>query len=255
MSSSPDRPAPRRPVAILVCGRTVPPVAARCGDFADWFRAGLGLDERAAPAIDLAAGEPLPAVEALGGVAVTGSPAMVTEEEPWSVAAERWLGRAHAAGLPLLGVCYGHQLLARALGGEAGWNPAGREIGSVPLTLTAAADDDPLLGGLESPLIVQQSHSQSVLRLPAGAVLLGSSALDPHQAFRVGPTSWGLQFHPEFDARIVRGYIAYRRDAIAAEGLDPEALDRGARDDPRARQVLARFAAVAAGARGAPRGR
>ena len=228
-------------IAILVCGQTVPPLVPRRGDFPEWFRAGLGLDAARAPAVDLTAGETPPPPGELAGVVVSGSPAMVTDAAPWSVAAEAWLADAHRAGLPILGVCYGHQLVARALGGEAGWNPRGREIGTARLELLPAAADDALLGGYEGPLAVQESHSQSVLRLPPDATLLASSALDPHQAFRVGPTTWGVQFHPEFDADIVHGYLEYRREQIAAEGLDVDALIADLRDDPRAGAVLGRF--------------
>jgi len=232
------------PIAILVCGRTVPPLRERRGDFVDWFRHGLAADAAAAPAFDLEAGEDLPPVETLGGCIVTGSPTMVTEELDWSVAAEAWLAAAHGRGLPILGVCYGHQMLARALGGTAGDNPAGREIGTAAIELLAAAESDALLGGFQSPLQVQVSHSQSALTLPTGAVLLARSAGDPHQAFRVGETTWGVQFHPEFDADIVRCYIEFRREEISAEGLDVDALLTNLRDDARATTILRRFSAL-----------
>ena len=60
--------------------------------------------------------------------------------------------------------------------------------------------------------------------LPPGARLLASSRGDPHQAFAVGDHAWGVQFHPEFDADVVRAYLEARRDAVRAEGLDPDAL-------------------------------
>ncbi|MEO0650708.1 MAG: glutamine amidotransferase [Planctomycetota bacterium] len=226
---------------ILVCGHTVPPLVPVRGDFPDWFRAGLGLDAARAPAIDLPGGDPLPAPRDCGGVVVTGSPAMVTAGEPWSVAAEGWLAEAHAAGVPILGVCYGHQLLARALGGAVDWNPRGREIGTIEVELTPAADDDPLLQGLERPLVAQASHSQSVSELPPGAVLLGSNTIDPHQAFRLGATTWGVQFHPEFDAEIIRGYIEHRAESLREEGLEPAALSAATRDRAAGATLLRRF--------------
>ncbi|QDU68560.1 glutamine amidotransferase [Engelhardtia mirabilis] len=235
------------PIAIFVCGTTVPPVKERRGDFADWFRSGLGLDPAGVLVVDVEGGEALPAVEQLSGCVVTGSSAMVTDGLAWSLAMERWLTAAHGRGLPILGVCYGHQALARALGGAADWNPAGREVGAVALDLLEAAEDDALLGDFSGPLIAQESHSQSVTELPPGAILLARSELDPHQAFRVGASTWGLQFHPEFDADITRGYLEHRRESIEAEGIDVGALLERLRDDDRATQILARFRAVALG--------
>ncbi len=74
------------------------------------------------------------------------------------------------------------------------------------ITLLPAAVGDPLLGGLPSPIEVHVSHSQSVLRLPEGAVRLAANAWDGNQAFRAGDRAWGVQFHPELDAGIMRGY-------------------------------------------------
>jgi GMP synthase (glutamine-hydrolysing) len=231
--------APR--IAILVCGHTVPTLVPRRGDFPDWFRAGLGLGPEHTPAPDLAAGDPLPDLATVDAAIATGSPAMVTEGAAWSLAAEAWLAEAHGRGLPILGVCYGHQLLARALGGEAGWNPNGREMGTVEVELTPAARADALFAGAASPLVAQASHSQSVLALPPGAVLLGHNAHDPHQAFRVGERTFGVQFHPEFDADIIRGYIDARADDLRREGLDPAALTAATRDDAAGRTLLGRF--------------
>lgn len=233
------------PIVIVVCGHTVELLIPRRGDFVDWFRAGLGLDPQQTSVCEPPAGEALPEPERIAGAVVTGSPAMVTKGDDWSIATERWLARLHHDGTPILGVCYGHQLLARALGGEVDWNPRGREIGSVDVRLTDAAASDPLLEGLGRELTVQESHSQSVIRLPDEAVLLASNGIDPHQAYRVGSSSWGLQFHPEFDADIVRGYIAHRAEDLRAEGLDPEQLARDARDDPRGAAILARFGRLA----------
>lgn len=229
------------PIPILVCGHTVPPLVPVRGDFPHWFRDGLGLDEEGAPAIDLPAGDALPPLERCGGLVVTGSPAMATDGAPWSLAAEDFLRTAHERGVPILGVCYGHQLLARALGGAADWNPNGREIGTIEARLTDEGHTDRLFGSLGSPLVMQASHSQSVNALPPGAIRLAFNDHDPNQAFRMGERSWGMQFHPEFDAEIIRGYIDHRADDLRDEGLDPAALIAATRDDPRGARLLRSF--------------
>lgn len=231
---------------VVKAGTTVPALVPRRGDFEDWFRAGLA--PHACDVVRAAEGEALPEPGAHAGVVVTGASAMVTDEAAWSLALEEWLARVARSGAAVLAVCYGHQLLARALGGEVGWNDNGREIGTVEVELTPVGVKDPLLAGLETPLRVQASHSQSVLVLPRGARRLAFNAHDEHQAFAWGERVWGLQFHPEFDADIVRGYVQERRADLEREGLDPERLLAAAADSPAGPEILARFARIAAGA-------
>jgi GMP synthase (glutamine-hydrolysing) len=94
------------------------------------------------------------------------------------------------------------------------------------------------------------SHLQSVLRPPPGARLLAVSDLDPVQAFAVGERAWGVQFHPEFDAEIVRAYIRMRRAELAEEGRDPEVLLASCADTPWGGHLLRRFAQIARAAGG-----
>jgi len=230
-----------RPLLIVKSGSTLPEIAARRGDFEAWIAARIGFDPARIQVAAVYEGAPLPAAETLAGAVVTGSSAMVSHAEPWSERTAAWLGAAALAGTPLLGICYGHQLLAHALGGRVARNPLGREIGSIDVRLHEAARCDALFCELPAQVRVQASHLESVVALPAGARLLASSPGDPHQAFAVGERAWGVQFHPEFDADIVRGYLSARSDAARAEGLDPDALLRGASDSPHGAAILRRF--------------
>lgn len=216
------------------------------GDFEDWIAAGLGADTQVVT-IDIVAGEALPDARALAGVVVTGSSAMVTEREEWSEGCGRWLAEAARQSLAVLGICYGHQLLADALGGTVGDEPNGREIGTANVTLTAAATEDRLFETLPRRCDVQETHSQSVLALPPGATLLATGVHTRIQAFRWGATVWGVQFHPEFGPEITAHYIRARCEALQAEGLDPEERLAGIRPSPAAWELLARFAALAGG--------
>ncbi len=235
---------PPKPLLIVKTGSTVPGERERYGDFEDWFRLGMGRSAAQAPVVSVHLGEALPEPETLAGAVVTGSPSMATDAADWSVRTERWLARAVEGGLPVLAVCYGHQILARALGGAAGWNPNGREIGTVPIQLTEAAREDPLFAGLPNPLFAQNTHSQSVTALPPGARLLGHNAHDSYQAFAFGPCAWSVQFHPEFDAQTLHGYLTDRADEIRAEGLDPQAIAAELRETPEATSLLSRFATL-----------
>jgi GMP synthase (glutamine-hydrolysing) len=229
-------------ISIVKTGATLPELAARYGDFEDWIARGLSVEpgELAVHRVDL--GEPLPDPQVPAGVIVTGSSAMVTDQEPWSERTAVWLAELARSGRPVLGICYGHQLLAQALGGRVGDNPRGREIGTVEVRTLPAADGDPLLAGLGAAFPAHETHVQSVLALPEGARHLAESDADPHQAFVWGECAWGLQFHPEFDARVMRGYLDGRRAQVAAEGLDVAALRAGVREAPAGPRILARFA-------------
>jgi GMP synthase (glutamine-hydrolysing) len=169
---------------------------------------------------------------------------MVSAREPWSERSAGWLREAVAAGTPVLGICYGHQLLAHALGGRVGPNPRGREIGTIELRLDPAARSDPLLGALPARCRAQATHVESVLELPPGARALASSPGDPVQAFAAGPAAWGVQFHPEFDAEVMRAYLEERRELLAGEGIDAAGLLRRVEETPQAAGLLGRFAAL-----------
>ena len=234
-----------RPIALLKVGRTSDAVADERGDYDVWFREGLESDDLVV--LRVADGDPLPDPSLYGAVVVTGSFAMVTDRAPWSVASGEFLVRAIELGLPVLAVCYGHQLLADALGGTVDWNPKGRQIGTVDARLTDEGAKDRLFAGLGNPLVVQTSHRQVVTALPKGATLLASSPLDPHHAFRLRESAWAVQFHPEFDDEVARAYIQERAEAIVSEGGDPGALLAGVRRSSHGREILRRFGAIARG--------
>lgn len=233
-------------VLILKTGQTVACLRQNGEDFEDWIVAGSGLGRACFDVLPVYAGARLPSPADCAAIIITGSPAFVTAHEAWSETAAEFTREAVAQGVPLLGICYGHQLLAYCLGGEVGFNPRGREIGTVDIDLTPAAGRDPLFASLPGRFRAQASHLQSVARLPPQAELLAASAVDPVHAFRVGTRAWGVQFHPEFSARVVGAYIDSRRASLLEEGLDPLRLLREVQETPQANSLLRRFLACAA---------
>ena len=230
-----------KPILIVKTGGTYPDMATRFGDFEDWFLQRL---DRASGPIDTVcpqAGEELPPIAPLGGVIITGSHDMVTERLPWSESTAQWLKEAVGRKVPVLGVCYGHQLLAHALGGVVGDNPNGKEFGTVAVQCSGRANADRLFGGLPETFDAQACHTQSVLQLPAGAILLASSDMDPHHAFSVGACAWGVQFHPEFNAEVLRDYIRRSAGDLAAQGRDVNDLLAQVRETPISEGLLRRF--------------
>jgi GMP synthase (glutamine-hydrolysing) len=173
---------------------------------------------------------------------ITGSASSVTERAPWMLRAERLVRAIVDARVPLLGVCFGHQMIAQALGGSVERNPRGREIGTVRVTRVA---DDPIFAGLPRTFDGNATHVDAVTRLPRGARLLASTALDEASAFAIGDRVRAVQFHPEFDADVVRAYVRARFDVIAGEGLDPAATLAGIHTGTRGRAVLPSFLRLA----------
>jgi GMP synthase (glutamine-hydrolysing) len=227
----------KRPVAVLVTGEPIEAARLRRGGFATLIRDALAPLEVPLVEVDARA-ESLSALTEFAAVIITGSSASVTERAPWMLAAEAELRRAVASGTPVFGICFGHQLLAQALGGRVAKNPLGREIGSVALSTAGA---DALFDGLESTLVANMTHVDAVVELPAGAVVVARSELDPHAALRFGERVWGVQFHPEIDAEVLADYVAGRHDLIVSEGLDAERIAREIRETPASRALIARF--------------
>jgi GMP synthase (glutamine-hydrolysing) len=234
------------PILILKTGSTHASIRERLGDFEDWIAAGLRAGGAEVVVHDATAGGvPPPAHGTVAGVVITGSHAMVSEREAWSEALVPWLRAAVQQRTPVLGICYGHQLLAHALGGEVAHHPEGVEIGTVTVELQDSAASDPLLGGLPETFPAQAVHWQSVRRLPPGAVLLAGSAHESHHAFRIGEQAWGVQFHPEFSDTALRAYLDGLGDLLADEGLDAAGIAARLQPTPEAASVLPRFARLA----------
>jgi GMP synthase (glutamine-hydrolysing) len=145
------------------------------------------------------------------------------------------------AQLPMFGVCYGHQLMAHALGGRVDYLPGGREIGTLPIVLTDAAASDPLTVRLPSTFRAHTTHEQSVLEPPRGTVVLARSARDPHHLLRYGPHALSVQFHPEFNADVMRAYIHRKREVMRHEGSDPQQVYRQVAATPIARRIMRGF--------------
>ncbi|MEN6493956.1 MAG: glutamine amidotransferase [Thermoguttaceae bacterium] len=239
-----------RPLLIVKLGTTFPTLAAARGDFDDWIRRGLGLPANQVAVLDAHQEPCLPDPRQFAGLALTGSHGMVTDQEAWSQRVAGWIPTILDAAVPLLGICYGHQLIAHALGGEVGWNPGGREFGTVEIHVHATARHDRLFGSLPERLTVHVCHAQSVLRLPPGATCLASNPHEPHHAFVVGQTAWGVQFHPEFDTAAVKTYVTECADLLRRDGADPDQLFRTVTDTPQSNALLRRFGAMCTERRG-----
>lgn len=230
-----------KPLLIIKTGRTLRQVPPGRGDFERWIAECMALDLAECHTTEVIAGECLPDPGKVSGVVITGSAAMVSDRLPWSEATADWL-RAACNVVPVLGICYGHQLLAHAFGGSVDYHPRGREMGTTWVGLSPGAADDPLLAALPARFAVHVTHQQSVLELPSGAQVLASNEFEPHHAVRFRERVWGVQFHPEFDAEVMRAYLDARAALLEAEGFNVGQMHEAVQETPESRTVLHNFA-------------
>jgi len=226
-------------IAILITGDPVPEVQVARGDFGEIFAALLREDWTGEVNVyDIRDGCFPPVDSSLHGVIITGSAANVPDQEPWMVVAQEWLQVLVAKDVPTFGICFGHQLLAQALGGEVQLNPRGREMSTIEVERSS---DGALFDGIEERFEANACHVDTVVALPTGAESLARSDADDHQCIRFSPTCYGVQFHPEFDGEIMRGYVAQRAELLLDEGFDPERLGERASDTPMSGRILQNF--------------
>ena len=148
-------------------------------------------------------------------VLITGSPTMVTDLMDWSERTAAWLRRAADHGLPMFGVCYGHQLLSHALGGKVGCNPAGRVAGTMVVKKQAAAEQEVLLQQAPDGFVAHMLH--------------------------LAPKIFSAQFHPEFSPDFVKAHLSYYSDVYRQHGIDTVQMAAQVSETPQSAALLRRF--------------
>ncbi|MET7638548.1 type 1 glutamine amidotransferase [Streptomyces sp. NPDC005438] len=191
--------------------------------------------------------QPLPRRLDHDGLLVLGGSYLPDEDDraPWLAPTRALVDQALERGVPVFGICLGGQMLAQVAGGQVRGQWGTPEFGSTRLELRPEADADPLFGQLPGTVTAIENHVDQITELPAEAHWLASSEHCPHQAFRVGDTAWGVQFHPEAGAQRL---AHWGEERLNRHGVDREELRRAAeRDEPTSepvwRQVADRFAA------------
>jgi GMP synthase-like glutamine amidotransferase len=233
-------PASRHPRVLVV--QNTP--AGSLGRFEPWWQeAGLTVD-----VVHAYKGDPIPDLDDHDGLALLGGGLMPDDDTrgPWLAREREVAAQAIDRSVPVLGICLGGQLLAHVAGGTVRADHGQPEAGSTSLTTREAAEDDPLFAGLAPTFRAMEHHVDQITELPPGAAWLASSERCPIQAFRVGESAWGVQFHPEIDLARVR---AWDRGPLVTQGFDPDEVIRQAEaDEPQTtpiwRAFAERFAAV-----------
>lgn len=130
---------------------------------------------------------------------------------------------AFAQNMPVLGICFGHQLIAQMHGGEVESDPMQKKVGSYEVCLTPDGERDPLLQGFPKTFVAQYWHKDSVTKLPSGAVLLATGHACRFSALRYGERAHTFQFHPEADnSRFFKGDLPDGMELKAVAEKTPE---------------------------------
>jgi GMP synthase-like glutamine amidotransferase len=156
-------------------------------------------------------------ISVFDGIIITGSPASVHDDLPWIHRLKDLIRTTVERRQPLFGCCFGHQLIATALGGQVGWNPDGCSLG---ITETVFHEARPWMMPRQTSMRLPSGNFEQVTCLPVGAESLGSSDANPCASFSIGSHVFTSQYHPEMPLDFVSDMIADLAETVGAEKAD-----------------------------------
>jgi len=234
-------------IAILETGRINAEIADRFPGYPDMFRqlfARTDASNMTFSDIAVVDGDLPASIDDFDGYLVTGSAAGVYDDYPWISPLQDFIRAAHAGDKPLVGICFGHQIIAHALGGRAEkWN-GGWGLGVYDLALHETPDWMPERDSVR----LIHLHQDQVTRLPASATHLGSTDFCANAAFYIGDNVFCMQGHPEFEADYTAALMAARTDSMGADHVAAatQSLEAGHEGVDIAGWIIAFFAQHAA---------
>jgi GMP synthase-like glutamine amidotransferase len=155
--------------------------------------------------------------QAFDGYVITGSPASVNDDSlPWVAQLLDFIRAVDAARQPMVGLCFGHQAVARALGGQVARNAAGWGLGTAPTNWHLQR---PWMTPPLTTTTLMAAHNEQVTRLPEGAECLGGSDFCPIGSMQIGQHIWTTQFHPEMPLVFMQALLGYLDDKLDADTI------------------------------------
>ena len=192
-------------LGILLAGHTPEELQSEFGRYDRMFEAFLGKDTFTYSSWTVVDGEFPGGIDDADAWLITGSRHGVYEDHAWIPPLEKLIRDIYAADLPLVGICFGHQILAQALGGRVEKFSGGWSVGRVSYTL----DENLGVGDAgEAPLLA--CHQDQVVTLPADATVVGSSPFCQYAALAYGDKAFSLQPHPEFNDAFIESLVEAR---------------------------------------------
>lgn len=201
-------------IGILMTGHAADDIHKTHGDYDDMFARLLDGHGFEFVSYDVEGGQLPKSPEECDGWLITGSKHGVYEDHPWIKPLEEFIRAVHAAGRPLIGVCFGHQIVAQALGGKVVKYPGGWSVGR----------RDYRIDGQEMAL--NAWHQDQVIEVPEGAKVIGSSDFCANAALVYGDNILTIQPHPEFAAPVLSDLIRLRGRGVVPDDLLAEAEAR-----------------------------
>ncbi|MBU2982760.1 type 1 glutamine amidotransferase [Lentibacter algarum] len=200
-------------IGILQTGHAPDEIRDEQGDYDDMFRSLLGARGYEFITFNVVEGIFPSGPQDADAWLITGSKHGAYEDHPWIPPLEALIRDIKALGLPMIGVCFGHQIIAQALGGKVEKFSGGWAIGRHDYTINGAN------------MSLNAWHQDQVVDLPEGAEVIGSNAFCANAALLIDGTILTIQPHPEFTADVIDGLIKYR------SGTVPDALVKSAREN------------------------
>jgi GMP synthase-like glutamine amidotransferase len=165
---------------------------------------------------NVALGEFPESVETCDAYVITGSPNGVYDEEPWIAALMQFIHDAYAADKKLVGICFGHQVLAHALGGHTEKSDKGWGLGLKQFNVTTKKQ---WMSTEAGQYALYFAHQDQVITLPSQAELLGGNGFCPNAMFVMGNQVLGVQGHPEFTKSIMQDILAGKNENVSQKVL------------------------------------
>tara|TARA_B100000945_G_C20418504_1_gene616448 strand:+ start:524 stop:1207 length:684 start_codon:yes stop_codon:yes gene_type:complete len=195
-------------ILILNTGSSLKQVVEKFGQSTDWFINSFPYNKVEFKIVDVYKGEKFKAYEGDAWI-ITGSSDSVYENKTWMLNLEKLIYERYRLNKKILGICFGHQIVAKALGGKVIKNPQGWELGSRKVLLTKAGNKSKYFKDIDCEPIVYESHQDVVVNMPDNSIELAYNDMG-NQAFLIDDHIIGLQFHPEFSFDVIKEYALIR---------------------------------------------